>query len=184
MKILLSVGIQLAQADISVDQARDLGLIMYLSFLKIKGAQQFVQHQKSNNLPLEETEQCLYKPLCHGIEDFLRELKFEINRSNSISAFINVTKSLESGKELDSKKYSSLKTSLQTIHNEARNFLGTPRDSFMNKIASLQSLASLEKWKAQFSSDAFCPLNSHQEVLNYIAALQPQRPITSNWQVA
>jgi hypothetical protein len=40
MKILLSVGIQLAQADISVDQAQDLGLISYLSFLKIKAAQQ------------------------------------------------------------------------------------------------------------------------------------------------
>jgi hypothetical protein len=184
MKTLLSVGIQLAQADISIDQARDLGLIMYLSFLKIKGAQQFVQLQKSIDVSLDETEQCRYKPLCSAIDDFLRELKMEIEESNSVSAFLQITKSLENGNILDSKKYWGLQSSLERIHQEAKNFIGSPRDCFMNKISSLQSLATLEKGKSQFSSAAFCPLHSQKEVLKYIAALQPQRPVIANWQVA
>ncbi len=187
MKILLSAGIQLAQSDISVDQAKGLGLITYLSFLRIKSTQRFAQLQKSKNSSLVESAEFQYRSLCNVIDDFLQELKIEIEESNSVNAFLNITQSLENDEALNSNLYWGFERLLDRIYQEAQSFMGNREECFMNTISSLQSLAALENWKSKLTAQAFCPLHSQKEVLNFLNALQTSVPVAkraTTWQVA
>jgi hypothetical protein len=188
MKILLSAGIQLAQADISVDQAQDLGLISYLSFLKIKAAQQLAQLQKGNNDPTDQTEAVSYYKLLGLIDEFLHELKSEIEETNSIDVFLRISKSLENNTKLDVKNSWVFDSLLQRIHVEAKEVLVDPRKCFMNTIAAIQSLSALSTFKSKLTSEAFCPKNSKDDILMLLNKLQTKTFVLKNsaatWQVA
>jgi len=187
MRILLSVGIQLAQADISVDQARDLGLITYLSFLKIKTAQQLAQLQSNFNAS-KKAEDDTYFKLLDSIDALIHELKSETEESNSIDVFLQISESLENNTTLDLNHFWMFDSLLQRIHAEAKKVLVDPRKCFMNTIASLQSLSALSNFKSQLTSEAFCPKNSKDDILIMLDKLQT-KPFVSErsaatWQVA
>jgi hypothetical protein len=188
MKILLSAGIQLAQANISVDQAQGLGLITYLSFLKIKTAQQLAPLQKSKNDTNRQIEDAKYALLLDAMDELLHELQTEIQETDSIDVLLQISKSLENNTPLDLKKHWIFNRLLQRINIEAKEFLVEPRVCFMNRIAAMQSLSAISNFKNQLTSQAFHSQNSKDNVLILLNRLQSKPIITkrkaATWQVA
>jgi hypothetical protein len=178
MKILFSVGIELAQADISIDQAQSLGFVAYISFLKIKAGQQIAKLQTNQNNSKQQMEVGKCDSLLNTMDELLNELRKDILETNSINAFLRISESLENKTELDLNKYLVFDGFLQRIHTNAKEFVVDPRACFMNRIAATQSLCELSNFKSQLTSEAFRSQNSKNDVLILLNKLQTKSTVS------
>lgn len=162
----------MAQSDMTVDHARGLGLLAYLSFIKIKSTQQIAQLEYNNDsIELDTFLTSRYNCLCEAVDEFLNELKNHISSTNSKNAFKCISRSLEYGAKDSSNQFCELKDMFDKIDREAKEFIEEPQDCYRNKIAAIQSLAALDSYKKNLCSESICSTKSSNGLIKLLNAL-------------
>lgn len=187
MKIILSAGIQIAQSEISIEQARGLGLVPYLAFLKVKSAQQLVLREFTGQQGDHDFIQESYYSLSEAIDQFLSVIKREVKSSKNIDIFKAISHSNQTMTYSRDYQVRELNYMLDQIHLRAKEFIKEPHDCFRNKIAGIQSLGALESFKKVLCGESLCSTNSLKDILKILEALRIESYASKKavtWEVA
>ncbi|WP_194851296.1 hypothetical protein [Nonlabens antarcticus] len=172
MKDILTLGIQMAQSDISVDQARDLGIIGYLTFIKVKAEQQRSQANFSNHNLSLDTVEVGYNSLNANLEELIHEMCLNVRENKSIVVVRQLNYVLL-GIEFNGPKLSwEIIQLLENVYFEAKTFIVKPSNSFMNKIAAVQSLGAIATFKNQMDLPSVTCVNSVDLIIDRLIQLR------------
>ncbi len=130
----------MAQANLSLDQARNLGLFSYIAFIKTKAEQQltgaeFNIHFDSN----------AYHSLFLAVDELILHITERMEGSGNKELMAHINSFLQDNGSMDSyqAKFWEINEALTNIHNQAQAIIMDPTLIFSNKIAAIQSLGAL-----------------------------------------
>jgi len=147
----LSLGIQMAQIRLSVRDASGLGLLSYLTFLKVKATSHY-QHKRftcdgiNYAQTLEQIDSIRYSSLQSSITKLVKALKEDLMLTDSLNTFRAIDKSLRNQTRIKDSALYEFNDLIEEIHSTAVEFLIQPEDNFGYQIMKLQSLATVGNW--------------------------------------
>lgn len=147
---LLSLGVPMTQAHISVLDARSLGLIPYLIFLKVK-----VDYVKSLSLTFyNSTESGVIDKVdavAYSIDRLVDALIIETSTSRSTDGFTVIDQGLKLNQKIEIGRLDKFNDLLENLTTNARAFIKEPTNDFSSKIQGMQSLAIIHTYKELWS---------------------------------
>lgn len=147
---LLSIGVPMAQAHISVLDARSLGLIPYLIFLKVK-----VDYYKSLSLAFyNSTESDVIDKadaVACSIDRLVDALIIETSTSRSTDEFTVIDQGIKLNQKIEIGRLDKFNDLLENLMTDARAFIKEPTNHFSSKIQRMQSLAAIHTYKELWS---------------------------------
>ena len=175
MNPTLSLGIQMAQSHISVDDASRLGIISYLTFLKVKAESQFSKDAftvMNTQEFIPETTIIKYDSLRTAVNRFIKVFNDSLTDSQSTTSYLALDNCLKFETDIIQNSSPQINTLLNNIYLKAKKYTKEPARTFGDRILTIQSLAAIRTYDHLLTIDKLAPNGDYSKLIDCLSSLK------------
>ena len=170
---LRSLGLYMAQGQLSIEDAKSLGIVSYFTYLKTQAECKYascVFKEKYSDETVDPTSIRQINSLSRAVNEFVTQLMNEVASSKSLITFTELDEYLRFDSPVENHKVLSLSDKLDQIESQVLQCIEQPNNSFSDRISGLQHLIGVQLMERRLGME-IKHLNEWHTVMNVLEGL-------------